>query len=178
MDRLADEACILGIDPGSRVTGFGVIRAAGPREAYLASGCIRTGDDPLPRRLERIFTGLEAVIAEHAPGELAIEQVFLHRNADSALKLGHARGVAMMAAVRAGLAVHEYSATAVKQAVVGRGHAEKGQVQHMVGRLLGLAGALQEDAADALAVALCHAHHRRTLGRMPAAAARGGWRRR
>jgi crossover junction endodeoxyribonuclease RuvC len=101
----------------------------------------------------------------------------MHRNADSALKLGHARGVAMMAAVRAGLTVHEYSATAVKQAVVGRGHADKAQVQHMVARLLGLAGEVQEDAADALAVALCHAHTRHTLGHLAGALGRG-WRRR
>lgn len=166
---------ILGIDPGSRVTGYAVIDCREGSPAYVDSGCIRTAGDALPQRLEAIWSGVREVMALHGPEALAIERVFMHRNADSALKLGHARGVAIMAAVLGALPVHEYTATQVKQAVVGRGHATKQQVQHMVQALLALARCPQADAADALAVAVCHAHTSRGLGRIPAArAARGG----
>lgn len=151
-------AVILGVDPGSRITGFGVVRLVSGRAEYITSGCIRLGDGPFPQRLQMIFEQLSLLIAEHQPSLLSIEQVFLARNADSALKLGQARGVAMVAGTHAGLAVHEYSARQVKQAVVGTGAATKEQVQHMVQHLLGLSGRPQADAADALAVALCHAH--------------------
>ncbi|MEQ8233579.1 MAG: crossover junction endodeoxyribonuclease RuvC [Gammaproteobacteria bacterium] len=163
---------ILGIDPGSRVTGFGVVGVERHRVQHLAHGCIRLGDGAIDARLVKIFDTLAALIAEHRPHEAAIEKVFMNRNADSALKLGHARGVAMLAAGKAGLAVTEYSPNSIKQAVVGRGHAEKGQVQHMVRALLGLDGVLQADAADALAAAVCHAHMREGLARLARAGAR------
>lgn len=151
---------ILGIDPGSRITGYGVIRVSGNRQQHLASGCIRAGSGELPGRLERIHRGLADVIVEHAPAQCAIEKVFVHRSSESALKLGHARGVALLTAVMAGLDVAEYGAPTVKQAVVGTGRADKQQVTHMVRALLGLRGDLQADAADALAIAICHAHTR------------------
>ena len=151
-------AVLLGVDPGSRITGFGVVRVTSGRSEYVTSGCIRLGDGPFPQRLQVIFEQLSGLILEHRPTLLSIEQVFMARNADSALKLGQARGAAIVAGVSAGLEVHEYSARQVKQAVVGTGAATKEQVQHMVQHLLGLSGRPQADAADALAVALCHAH--------------------
>ena len=151
-------ALILGIDPGSRITGFGIVRHAAGRQEYVASGCIRVGDCAFPERLQRIFHYLSELIGQYQPDVVSIEQVFMARNPDSALKLGQARGAAIVAAVNAGLAVHEYSARQVKQAVVGTGAADKKQVQHMVTQLLGLGGTPQADAADALAIALCHAH--------------------
>jgi len=163
---------ILGIDPGSRVTGYGVLRLERHRAEFLDAGCIRLGDGALAERLVQIYDELSTVIARHGPGEAAVERVFMNRNADSALKLGHARGVALLAARRAGLAVHEYSATQIKQAVVGRGHADKVQVQHMIKALLGLGTAPPADAADALAAALCHGHQREGLARLALAGAR------
>ncbi|XOV87458.1 MAG: crossover junction endodeoxyribonuclease RuvC [Pseudomonadota bacterium] len=158
---------ILGIDPGSRVTGYGVIRSVGSRQQYLASGCIRTTDKTgLPQKLGEIFAGIGEVIELYAPTEIAIEKIFMARSAESALKLGHARGVAIAAAVARGLPVYEYEAKKVKQAIVGTGGAAKSQVQHMVQRLLALPGAPQQDAADALAVALCHVQTQHTLARM------------
>ncbi|PKM30130.1 MAG: crossover junction endodeoxyribonuclease RuvC [Gammaproteobacteria bacterium HGW-Gammaproteobacteria-11] len=151
-------ALILGIDPGSRTTGFGLVRESAGRCEYVTSGCIRLGGGPFPERLKMIFEGLSELIATHQPHILSIEQVFLARNPDSALKLGQARGAAIVAAVHANLQVHEYTARQIKQAVVGTGAADKTQVQHMVTQLLGLSGAPQADAADALAAALCHAH--------------------
>ncbi len=151
---------ILGIDPGSRVTGYGLIRVVGNRHEHVASGCIRTGSGELPVRLERIHSGLAEVIAVHTPAQCAIEKVFVHRSNESALKLGHARGVALLTAVLAGLDVTEYGASTVKQAVVGTGRADKTQVTHMVRALLGLREPLEADAADALAIAICHAHTR------------------
>ena len=157
---------VVGIDPGSRITGYGVVEVDGPRITHVANGCIRVGTGELPQRLADIHAGIVAVLGEHRPSavdagfEMAVEQVFMHRNVSSALKLGHARGVALLAAVQAGMPVHEYSATRIKQAVSGRGHADKEQVQHMVCVLLGLDSAPATDAADALAVALCHAHSR------------------
>jgi crossover junction endodeoxyribonuclease RuvC len=168
---VAHAPVILGIDPGSRVTGFGVIRADGARLQYLGSGCIRVADEELPGRLKRIFDCITEIIEEHRPTELAIEQVFMAKSAGSALKLGQARGAAIVAAVRLGLPVFEYSARRIKQSVVGTGAAEKEQVQHMVRALLKLPAHPQADAADALAAALCHAHTRQSLGRLPGASA-------
>ncbi|MEJ2508332.1 MAG: crossover junction endodeoxyribonuclease RuvC [Gammaproteobacteria bacterium] len=172
-------ARILGIDPGSRITGYGVIEIDHARAVYLTSGCIRVSGSELAGRLHEIFCGVRAIVQEFGPAEVAIESVFMHRNADSALKLGQARGVAICAAVDSALPVSEYSPTQIKQAVVGRGNATKDQVQHMVRALLGLAGAPQADAADALAVALCHAHTAQTVGRIGSAGQkrRGGRRR-
>ncbi len=154
---------ILGVDPGSRVTGFGVINHTGPRSEYLTSGVIRTAGDSLPARLKIIFESLSELIEQYCPQQLAIENVFMARSAGSALKLGQARGAAIAAAVSAELEVFEYEARKVKQAVVGTGAAEKAQVQHMVKTLLQLPKAPPEDAADALAVALCHANHQHHL---------------
>jgi crossover junction endodeoxyribonuclease RuvC len=151
---------ILGIDPGSRVTGFGIVDSGPAGVRYVASGCIRTEADSFPERLQAIYTGVGALMAEHRPAEVAVEKVFLARNADSALKLGHARSAAICATFGIGAEIHEYAARAVKQALVGTGGAEKSQVQHMVKALLGLSGRLADDEADALAVALCHAHTR------------------
>ena len=160
---------ILGIDPGSRVTGYGVVRVAatGTRQEYVTSGCIRTTDKAtLPEKLEEIFSGVTQIINEFVPDELAIEQIFMARSAASALKLGHARGVAIVAAANLGLPVYEYEARKVKQAVVGSGAARKEQVQHMVQMLLKLPGKPQMDAADALAIALCHINTRSGLERL------------
>lgn len=149
---------LLGIDPGSRVTGYGVIQVEAGRVDYLDSGCIRMSTVTMPVRLGEIFAGVTSLIERYRPVELVIEQVFLARNADSALKLGQARGAAIAAAVSRGLPVAEYSARQIKQAVVGKGAAEKRQVQHMVKELLRLERAPASDAADALAAAICHAH--------------------
>lgn len=156
---------ILGIDPGLRVTGFGVIDKAGQRLAYVASGRIRTPlAGTLPERLAVILAALGEVIAGHRPAEVAIEKVFVNANPESTLALGQARGTAICAAVSARLPVAEYTALQVKQAVVGNGLARKEQVQEMVRRLLGLALAPSADAADALACAICHAHGGQGLG--------------
>lgn len=149
---------ILGIDPGSRITGYGVIRASGSRTEYVASGCIRISGDQLADRLQQVYAGVTEVIERYQPQEMAIEQVFMSRNADSALKLGQARGVAIVAGANRLLPIAEYAARRVKQSVVGNGGADKAQVQHMVMHLLKLPGLPQADAADALAIALCHAH--------------------
>ena len=154
---------ILGIDPGSRLTGYGVVRQQGSQFHYVASGCIRLGSDDFPERLLRIFNGISEIIAQTQPTIFAIEQVFMARNPDSALKLGQARGAAIVAAKHAGLEVYEYSARQVKQAVVGSGAADKAQVQHMIRHLLKLSASPQADAADALAVALCHGHTQQSL---------------
>ena len=160
---------ILGIDPGSRITGFGVIDTGGNQCRFVSCGQIRVEGDTLSDRLHTIFTGVSRVVDEHGPAELAIEQVFMHKNAASALKLGQARGVAMVAGKLKSLAVSEYSPAEIKQAVTGRGRATKEQVQHMVRVLLTLSGTPQSDAADALAVALCHAHTRSTQARIDSA---------
>ena len=164
---------ILGIDPGSRITGFGIVDCDGAKTRYVASGCIRVGDGEFMGRLEAIFDGIRAVVAEHGPAEIAVERVFVNRNADSALKLGQARAAAICATFGAEVSLHEYAARAVKQAIVGRGGADKSQVAHMVRALLGVRDALAADEADALAVALCHAHSRALAGRLDAAAGRG-----
>lgn len=157
---------ILGLDPGSRVTGFGLVDVTGGRSVYVESGCIRVGDGVLAERLGRIFEGVQTLVTQYAPDEMAIEQVFVYRNADSALKLGQARGAAISAAVAGALPVAEYSPSRIKQAVVGKGNAAKTQVQHMVQVLLKLPTTPQADAADALAAALCHAHSRDPSGRL------------
>ena len=154
---------ILGIDPGSRITGYGVIRDTGRGCEYVASGCIRTGNGALAERLQIVFRGVSEVIATYGPMTMGIEQVFMARNADSALKLGQARGAAIVAAAEAGLEISEYTATQVKQAVVGSGAADKQQVQMMVMHLLKLVQKPQIDASDALGIALCHAHHWQSL---------------
>ena len=160
---------ILGIDPGLRVTGFGVVDKNGSRLTYVTSGRIRTPDGDLARRLKVILDGLAEVIAEQRPGEVALEKVFVNVNPSSTLLLGQARGTAICAAVLHGLPVAEYTALQVKQAVVGNGHAQKRQVQDMVRRLLRLAGEPSTDAADALACAICHAHGGQGLGKLATA---------
>lgn len=157
---------LLGIDPGSRHTGYGVIEQVGNRTTVIDFGTISTIGADMAPRLGTIFAGLCEVMSAHRPEEVSIEKVFMARNPDSALKLGQARGAALTAVVQSGVPVFEYSARQVKQAVVGRGGAEKVQVAEMVKHLLGLEKRPQEDAADALAIALCHAHTRVSLARM------------
>ena len=154
---------VLGIDPGSRVTGYGVIEVHGNRLSYVDCGCIRSEGGALPARLKKIFDGVLQLVETHRPSQVAIEEVFVGRNAASALKLGQARGAAMAACLQSELEVSEYSARQVKQAVVGTGAAQKAQVQHMVKALLGISDTLAEDAADALAVAICHTNTQRCL---------------
>ncbi len=153
---------ILGIDPGSRYTGYGVIEVAGGKSRHLACGRINATVGEMPERLLKIMRGLGEIIAEYQPQEVALEEVFVNKNVSSALVLGQARGVAMVAAAQAGLPLAEYAATQVKLALVGNGRAEKLQVQHMVKVLLNLREAMAADASDALAVALTHAHVRST----------------
>jgi crossover junction endodeoxyribonuclease RuvC len=158
---------ILGIDPGLRITGFGVLDKAGQTLSYVSSGCIRTSPGELTTRIKAILEGLGEVIAEWRPEQIALEKVFVNANPQSTLLLGQARGTAICAAVIHGLPIAEYTALQVKQAVVGNGHARKEQVQEMVKRLLALSGAPTADAADALACAICHAHGGQGLGRLP-----------
>ena len=157
---------ILGIDPGSRVTGYGIIDVAGrgadERLGYVTSGCIKSGSGEMAARLGVIYRGVKEIVDEFKPEVVAIERVFLAKNPASALKLGQARGVAIAAAVAAELGVAEYAAREVKLSVTGTGGAAKAQVQHMVRVLLQLAGTPAEDAADALAIAICHVN---TAGR-------------
>lgn len=162
-------AIILGIDPGSRVTGYGLIRSQGNKLEYVDCGCVRTEGGPLPERLGKIFSGVSEIIECFQPQEAAIEEVFVGRSAASALKLGQARGGAITACFAAGLTVAEYSPRQIKQAVVGGGAAEKRQVQHMVKALLSISDTIAEDAADALAVAICHANTQASLIRMAGA---------
>ena len=151
---------IIGIDPGSRTTGYGIVDADGMRVVHVASGCVRAGDGEWSGRLRRIFEELGAVIDLHAPHELVTEKVFMHRNPSSALKLGQARGVAILAGSMRSLPVHEYSPNEIKQVVTGKGHASKEQIQYMARVLLALREPPQADQADALAAAICHAHMR------------------
>ena len=153
---------ILGIDPGSRRTGYGVIDVAGSKIAYISSGIIRLPEKPLPDRLKIIFDGVSEIIEQYHPQHMGIEEVFFAKDPRAALKLGQARGAAIVAGVNAGLPVGEYSARSVKQAVVGTGAADKHQVQVMIKQLLKLSQSPSEDAADALAVAICHAHSMHT----------------
>lgn len=159
-------AIILGIDPGSRITGYGVIEQQGRQITYLGSGCIKTEIEDLPNRLKRIYAGVSEIILQFRPSIFAIERVFMAKNADSALKLGQARGVAILAAVNQDLSVFEYAARQVKQTVVGTGAADKTQVQHMVKALLKLPANPQADAADALAIAITYCHLGEQIARM------------
>jgi crossover junction endodeoxyribonuclease RuvC len=154
---------IIGIDPGSKITGYGIIDSDGRSSSHVASGCIVTKKDDLPQRLGEIYSGITAVIAEYQPEEMAVEQLFVSRNAATALKLGQARGAAICAGVAAALPVAEYTPRMVKQALVGSGAAEKAQVEHMVRLILKLQQKLAADEADALAVAISHAHSQTTL---------------
>jgi len=158
---------ILGIDPGSRQTGYGIIDSDGRESIHVDSGCIYVKGDDFAERLGCIFLRVSEIIKEYQPTELSIEQVFVNKNVDSALKLGQARGAAICAAVNSGLKVHEYTPKAVKSAVVGTGNANKDQVQHMMAMLLRLEKGLQADQADALGIALCHAHNRNLIGKVP-----------
>ncbi len=172
LSPLASRGCvtrILGIDPGLRITGFGVLDKSGQRLAYVTSGCIRTPAGALSERLKAILDGLDEVIAGCRPEQVALEKVFVNVNPQSTLLLGQARGTAICAAVMHGLPVSEYTALQVKQAVVGKGHAAKDQVQEMVKRLLKLAGDPNPDAAYALACAICHAHGGQGMGRLATA---------
>ncbi len=153
---------VLGIDPGSRVTGYGLIESDGVRSRHLHSGCIRTTSGEFPQRLGEIFTGIAALLDEWSPQEVAIEQVFVSRNAATALKLGQARGTAICAVVTLDIPLFEYTPAAVKQGLVGNGRAEKEQVQHMVRVILGMQDSMALDQSDALAIALCHAHSNAT----------------
>ena len=150
---------ILGIDPGSRKTGFGIINYVSGRSEYITSGVIRLPGGELPERLRIIFDSVTELVDLHCPQELAIEQVFMAKSAGSALKLGQARGAAIVACATRDMPVAEYSARQIKQSVVGTGAADKAQVQHMVKILLNLSGKIQIDTSDALAVALSHAHN-------------------
>ncbi len=154
---------ILGIDPGSRITGFGIIESTKQQLLYVVSGCIHVQETTLPLRLHEIYMGVSEIIEQYQPTILAIEKVFMYRNADSALKLGQARGAAIVACVQQALAVYEYAPNQIKQAIVGQGHAHKMQVQQMVKVLLSLPAIPPPDAADALATALCHAHYIQSL---------------
>lgn len=149
---------IMGIDPGSRMTGIGVIKQSGSDYQFLTCHTVKTPNAPMPIKLQAIFDEVSEHVRLYQPQQVAIESVFMHKNAQSALKLGHARGVAMVAASLAQAEVFEYSAREIKQAVVGYGASQKEQVQHMVRQLLNLAKLPQSDAADALAVAVCHAN--------------------
>jgi crossover junction endodeoxyribonuclease RuvC len=160
---------ILGIDPGTRITGFGVIDTDGRRNIYVTSGCIRMKQAAMPDRLRVIFEGINTLIASHKPEQVAIEKIFMHRNADSALKLGMARGAAICGVVTQSVPVFEYTPAEIKQSIVGKGNAGKQQIQHMVKVLLNLSGEPQADAADALATALCHANHRAGIDQIVAA---------
>ncbi len=164
---------IVGIDPGSRYTGYGIIKESGQKIHCLDSGRIRVTGNTFPEKLALIYTQLKTILAGQLPDEMAIEDVFMGKNAASALKLGQARGAAIAAAASFEIPVHEYTAKQVKQAVVGNGNATKHQVQQMICHLLGLTKTPEEDAADALAIAICHGHTRHTqakLDRLSAAA--------
>jgi crossover junction endodeoxyribonuclease RuvC len=151
---------LIGLDPGLRTTGWGVIEVSGSRLRHVANGLVATdGEASTAIRLTQIYDGLAAILAEHRPALAAVEETFVNTNATTTLKLGLARGVVLLAPARAGLDVAEYSANAIKKAVVGVGHADKTQIQMMVRRLLPGVAFAGPDAADALAVAICHAHH-------------------
>ena len=155
---------ILGIDPGLRRTGWGVIDIAGNRLSYVACGSLATDDQAdVAVRLVAIHDGLIAVVEQYRPGEAAVEATFVNKDAVATLKLGQARGVALLVPARSGLAVHEYAPNLVKKTIVGAGHSEKAQVRMMIGVLLPKADPQTEDAADALAIALTHAHHRQSI---------------
>jgi len=164
---------VLGIDPGSQRTGFGVLDVVGPRLSYVSSGVIRTTGLDFAVRLCEIFRCMQTIVAEYRPQEIAIERVFMNRNADSALKLGQARGAAICATADSQAQVFEYAPREIKLAVVGSGNAQKGQVQLMMRSLLKLESAVAADAADALAAAVCHALRARVRASMLRAAGHG-----
>lgn len=157
---------IIGIDPGSRLTGYGIIEKIGQDLIFVDAGTIRTETQAMPERLKRIFAGIERIVKFYKPTEAAVEQVFMAQNPDSALKLGQARGAAIAAVVNLDLSVSEYTARQIKQSVVGYGAADKEQVQMMVRQILKLQYNPQADAADALAAAICHAHATGTVSKM------------
>jgi len=165
---------ILGLDPGLRITGFGVIEESNKKLIYIASGAVKIPLGELPVRLQTILEGVSEIIQEYRPQEVAVEKIFVNINPHSTLMLGQARGAVICAAVLNKLAVAEYTALQVKQAVVGRGHAKKEQVQEMVRRLLALGGNPGPDAADALACAICHAHGGLGLGKHKGYRVKGG----
>ena len=165
---MTDKKRILGIDPGSRLTGFGVLDFVGDRASYVASGTIKSPDGSFPERLKKIFDSVSDVVVQYQPDIVAIESVFMAKNAGSALKLGHARSAAICATFAYDIEVFEYAPREIKQAVVGTGSASKDQVQHMVVSLLQLDGVPASDAADALAAAICHGHQRRLQSRLGA----------
>lgn len=167
---------ILGIDPGSRFTGVGVIETGAGKSRCLTSTVIKLGEGALPPRLLKLQQELGAIIEEYRPDEVAMEQVFVKRNVASALVLGQARGVALVTVAAANLEIHEYAPASIKLAIAGNGRAEKAQVQHMVKLLLNLLKAPPEDASDALACALCHAHSREHAARTAQALAKAGLR--
>ena len=155
---------ILGIDPGLRRTGWGVVAIDGNRLSFLACGSLATDDKAtLAERLLAIHDGLRRVVAEHAPDEAAVEATFVNRDANATLKLGQARGIALLVPAKAGVSVAEYAPNLVKKTIVGAGHAEKAQIRLMIGVLLPKADPQSEDAADALAIAVTHAHHRSSV---------------
>lgn len=166
---------IIGIDPGSRQTGYGIIDSDGMHSHYVASGCIYVKGDSLPERLGDIFSRVSDIVAEWQPLEMSVEQVFVNKNVESALKLGQARGAAICAGVQNSLLVSEYTPKAIKSAVVGTGNASKDQVTYMMTMLLNLKKELQADEADALGVALCHAHNRKLMNRMPEMKRKRNW---
>ena len=167
---------ILGIDPGSRLTGYGVLDFIDDRALYVASGSVRSIEGEFAARLRLIFRSVTEIVAEFRPDAVVIESIFVHRNAMSALKLGQARSAALCATFGLDIGVHEYAPREIKQAVAGSGAATKVQVQHMVMSLLQLKGAPSPDAADALAAALCHGHQRRLRSRLAGAAVSAGLR--
>lgn len=171
---MTDRLRILGIDPGSRITGFGVLDFEADSPTYIASGTVQSINGEFPHRLKRIFESISQIVTEYRPDAVAIESVFVHRNAGSALKLGHARSAALCATFESDVEVFEYAPREIKLAVVGTGSATKDQVQHMVVSLLKLEGAPSADAADALATALCHGHYRRLSLRLSGESAIAG----
>ena len=165
---------IIGIDPGSRLTGYGIIEKDGSKLTFVDAGTIRTETTEMPERLKRIFAGVERIVKFYGPTEAAVEQVFMAQNPDSALKLGQARGAAVAALVNLDLKVAEYTARQIKQSVVGYGAADKEQVQMMVMNILNLSIKPQQDAADALATAICHAHASGSMTKLAVLNALGG----
>lgn len=159
-------ALILGIDPGSRVCGYGLINAVGSKLEYVSSGCIKVGDLPFNERLQVIYDGISRIIEKYHPDEVALEEIFVGKSSVSALKLGHARGVVIVACSNQDLPVHEYPPTQIKKALVGRGRADKEQMQHMAMSILALGSRPQQDASDALCVAICHVHTQASLIKM------------
>lgn len=157
---------ILGIDPGSRVTGYGVIQIVDEKITYVASGCIRLGNEELSNKMASICNGIAKVVSLYSVQEVAIESVFMHQNPSAAIKLGQARGAAIVGSANGDTILYEYTAKQVKQSVVGYGAAQKSQIQQMVMQLLNLSGKISEDSADALAVAICHANSRKSRNKL------------